>query len=293
MVSAENKPYYQIVQDAQRAIRANPEKLSTAYGFSSGYFGDIPHKEIAEGSPELTFPEQIAARAIDYYLTKYPRVVMVDLGAMLGFSMTVLGKYFDQEVRDGRLVLAATNREKFTIEKGIAEAQRRLNLNTQYQELVDAPRAYLDSDDWEDYRFLQLMLSPILQTQAEIDFLADNHHRVRYLDGVKTDGLPRRLNREYGIGQVHLVHENYGGIENADSKYRAIRTVGNLLAPDGILLSSTQIWYEEEAFDEMEKEYGMRTWFIDRDTNTKRNYVIYALGALPRESLSIIAGQET
>ncbi|OGG08451.1 hypothetical protein A2154_04730 [Candidatus Gottesmanbacteria bacterium RBG_16_43_7] len=262
-----------------------PSVLSTCYThFNSGIFAGDCHAELEYGRPQLNLIEKYLSCHINQLLSIRPKVRVIDIGAMLGMSLCIIGSIFPKEIKCGQLELYATNYEDdFTIEKGIAEAKRRnkFDIRTCFAELEQAAGMYRnDKKAHGSIQSLTEFVRPIL-TPAETEYLEENHFRLRYINPVATTALPDIFGPEIFDG----IHEFYGGIHRymvdpklADEERAVIRAVVSLLNRDhGFLISHEDIsWWESEF---MPLERGGVTVESTNNPDSKRTYLLYKMPA--------------
>lgn len=226
--------------------------------YNSGTFGGGDHPELKYGQPELNRIERLMVDHISKLLPIRPKVRIIDIGAMLGLSLNIIGWVFPQEVESGRLELFATNYdENFTIEKGVMEAERRNKMLDCYHKLIQ--ESYLDRDDPQLSKalkdssiFFRSLLKP-----AEIEFLKKNKHRIRYVSPIATT----QLLDMFGPEHFDAVHEFNGGVyyykkepELVDQLDQAVGTMVGILNRDhGLILTHEDLSEQHHAFSPLIK----------------------------------------
>ncbi len=208
------------------------------YPLSSGMFDDS-YRPICGNLPSLTQNEFHAAQIIKTRLRAAGSATVVDLGAMLGTSMIVLGTHFRKEVESGKLRLVATNRHQIPITELIEETQRRLDL------VGGDEKNWWNRPPKMEENFFSLEL-PLLPDSDTVNFVRNYHGLVQYIPAVDSGSLHEFLT------DVDLVHERLGGLHYAGSLRVALISLAKTLKITGQLMTTTYI-YARPSNDELLK----------------------------------------
>lgn len=201
--------------------------------YNSGFFRGA-ERHLAD-PVRLTFDEKLVASEIANRLEETQReVVALDLGAMLGASMIAIATQFQENIASGQLHMIATNKEAgVTPRRVLEEATRRL-------QKFDSPEGWEEARNnakTEDQWIAVQRNRPFIPDHASIGFLAAYAPLVQSVDGVDTLQLPGLLDA-FGLQQIDVVHERFGGLYHHHSKKAAIATVTRSLRPEtGVLVT--------------------------------------------------------
>lgn len=208
-----------------------PAHLTTYPVTNSGCFAEgLPYSTEAN---VLGPNEALFKMAIHALLNQQDVVRAVDVGGMLGCSFVRIAREFPQEIAAGTLQMIVMNREPdFTIEAGIAEAKRRINIHNNWNEIV---RLFTKTS--ADRKFLHQLSNNgkdcLLARQEDIEILENYYTLVTYMSGVDTIDLPQAID---------LIHERLGGLYHHPDHHNVLSAIARVINPaTGSIMTTTPI----------------------------------------------------
>ena len=195
-------------------------EIKTYKRFNGGFWED-DERRLTGSKPKLSAAEQQVANAIRQRLTTQKTVIVVDIGAGLAASLSVIAAHFSEEISSGGLKLLATQKEKRSQSRALTVAQNRLQ--------TGKPK----TRQWRIEGNIRCL-------KRTLNFVRKQTTRVDFLGGVDTQKLPNLLQR-LGIGKADVVVEHFGGLFHHNKPRAAVRSVNRSLKPDGILFTGETI----------------------------------------------------
>lgn len=188
-------------------------------GYNSGFFADA-YRSLAEKNNQLPLGEEkVIAEEIRSCLARGESepVVLVELGAQTGGSLSVLAKSFRPQIEAGMVQLIAINKER----RGITA-------------LLDGTAKRLRERN---------VVGLMLPDQRSVDFVREQSPFIRWKSGVDVENLPKLVKR------ADIFHERTGALYHAKDGKKALQAIIEILKPGGLLTTDQEI-------DHMPAQYG-------------------------------------
>lgn len=212
--------FHAVLQQYPEYCEVNPK-----YGNNSGVFGGGHHKEIEQGLLYLNPFEHFVIHVIQSYISEADRPVLVlDEGGMVGESMVVIGYALRHFVYAGKLELFVSNFEtQYSLGVLLAEGERRFNFLPIYKDVQVMKQK--DGPHQDVLGAMESRIKPLVETQAEIDFIRKWWHLAEYQEGVDASMLADSYPQQIAMGGFHLIHDSFGGLTWSSSPRAAFRSI--------------------------------------------------------------------